>query len=565
MKLTHLAGKIPLPLLIFLLLPYPIQGMEIRGIRVIGERAISPREIKGTLSLRKGEDYRPQEIARGVERVLALYRSRGYLAAEVKLKVGAAGILTLNIAEGDLALVGRLQFRGNSFLTARDLSPLLETRPGRRFDQGMIQRDIERVIELYESNGFPFCEVSLTNWGMEGDKVNLELHIMEGPRVRIERLQVVGNVKTKGSFIRRVSGIRLKEYFDQGALHLAQAKLERTGLFIKVGRPQLRILDEPQRGEVIISVEEKPNNRAEGILGYSASPQGELSGNLLLSLGNMGGVGRKAKLRWQRLNLGDSMIEFGYQEPYFCHLPFSLGGRVQEREKKGQFNRFSASLNLATPLSGRVDWEGGARWERVVGDDTSGSMRRYSVETKLSLDTRDHPPNPHKGVLYSTSLEYGWRRDYQPGGGLHKGWNTKIITDLEPTLPVLSQQALNLRLHLAQIKGDQTAVSLSDQFPIGGGNSIRGYTEEAGYGSLVAWLNLEYRFLLGRLSRFYPFFDYGYFSFPQGKGNRSGRMWGYGLGLSVGSPRGVVGLDIGWGRGASLGQAKLHLRLVNNF
>ncbi len=566
MKLARLIGNLPLPLLISLFLSYPLGGMEIRGVQVKGERAISPKEVKRALSLRKGGNYSPEEIAAGVERVMAQYKLRGYLSAQVNLRVEADGILSLNIAEGNPALVGRVQFIGNGFFTARDLSPLLEARPGRGFNQGMISSDIERIIELYENSGFPFCEVSLSNWDMEKNKVNLWLHIMEGPRVRIEGLEVEGNSKTRGSFIKRLSGIRPKGYFDQRRLNLAQARLERTELFTKVGRPQLRVLDEPQRGEVILQVEEKPNNQAEGVIGYAASPQGGLSGYLLLSLGNISGMGRKAKLRWQRLNLGDSMIEFGYQEPFFRNLPFSLGGEVKEREKRGQFNQFSASLKLTTPIGGKVGLGGETRWERVIWDDSSGSMRRYSLGTQLSIDTRDHPLNPRKGVLYRTSLEYGWRRDYRSGGaGLHKGWNTRIITDMEPSLPLFSEQALNLRLHLAQIKGDQATIPLSDQFPIGGGNSIRSYTEEAGYGSLVAWLNLEYRFLLGRLSRFYPFFDYGYFSFPQGEGNHTGRMWGYGFGLFIGSQRGVIGLDIGWGREASLGQAKLHLRLVNNF
>lgn len=565
-KSRNVISVISYLLLISLFLPYPVQGLEIKGIQVEGERAISQKEVKRALSLRERANYSPQEIADGVERILTEYKERGYLSVRVKMEVTADGVLSLNIDEGDLTLIGKVEFDGQGFFTAQDLLPLLETRRGRRFSQGMVRNDIERVIEFYENQGFPFCEVGLSNWEMERDEVNLCFHIMEGPRVKIERIEIEGNKKTRDSFIKRVSGIRPGDYFDQRELDLAQRRLEMSGLFFKVDKPQIRILEEPQKGEVILQVEKKANNQAEGILGYSASPRGEISGNLLLSLGNIGGTGRRAELRWKRLRPGDSVIGFAYREPFFFNLPFSLGGKVEQREKRGQFNQFSASLSSDAPLRERVGWGGNARWERVIWDDSSGSMRRYSLGTQISIETRDYPPNPRKGIFYRTSFEYGWRRDYLPGDdGPHKGWNTRITTDLELSLSPFSRQTLSLRLHLAQIKGDQSAIPLPDQFTLGGGKTVRGYEEEAAHGSLVAWLNLEYRFLLGRLSRVYPFFDYGYFSFPKGEDSSSGRMWGYGFGLSIGSKTGIMGLDIGWGRGASLGQAKLHLRLVNNF
>jgi len=549
-------------LLISLFAPYPVLGMGIREIRVKGERAISQQEVKRALALEEGANYSSQEIAQGVERVLARYEEMGYLSAKVTTELEEDEILILDIEEGSLTLVGKVWFEGQSFFTAGDLFLLLETRPRKRFNQGILRGDIERIIELYENWGFPFCEVGLSDWQMEGEKVNICFHIMEGPRVRIERIQVEGNRKTKDSFIKRVSGITVGDYFAQRKLETAQRRLEKTGLFLKVEKPWIRILGEPQRGEVIFRTEERRNNQAEGFLGYSPSSKGGMSGNLLLSLGNIGGTGRRAELRWLRIGPGDSEIGFGYREPFFLNLPFSLGGRLEEKEKRGQFNRIAASLYSDGPLRGQIDWGVIAGWERVIWDDSSLSMRRYNLGTEISLDTRDYPPNPRRGIFYLTSFTYGWRRDYPPGeSSPRKGWNTRIVSDLSFFLSPLPEQALNLRLHLAQVKGDQSAIPLSDQFFLGGARTIRGYQEEAAHGTLVSWLNLEYRFLLGRLSRIYPFLDYGHFRFPGGED----RMWGYGFGLSVGSKQGIMGLDIGWGRGASLGQAKLHLRLVNNF
>ena len=327
-------------LFVSLFLPLSLYGIKLRGIEIKGERVIGEKEIRKALPWQRGRDYSLQEIEKGIERVLAEYKERGYLSAKVEVNIDANGLLILFINEGNPTLVDKVGFDGQNCFTSEDLFPLLETRPGGRFNQEMVRRYMERIIEFYENRGFPFCEVGLSHWEMKGDKINLGFHIMEGPRVKIEKIRVEGNSKTKDSFIKRISGISPGEYFAQRRLTLARARLEKTGLFLKVGRPLLRVLDEPQRGEIVLQVEERAHNQAEGLLGYSSSPKGGINGMIHLSLGNIAGTGRRAELRWQRLNRKESQIGFGYWEPFFLNLPLSLGGQLKEREKRRGYRCF---------------------------------------------------------------------------------------------------------------------------------------------------------------------------------------------------------------------------------
>jgi outer membrane protein insertion porin family len=106
---------------------------------------------------------------------------------------------------------------------------------------------------------------------------------------------------------------------------------------------------------------------------------------------------------------------------------------------------------------------------------------------------------------------------------------------------------------------------------LGGINSLRGYREEEFSGTKVAWTNLEYRFLLGRESRFFIFADYGYF-FRQARSIEekilskiSGKKLGYGFGIRIDSRAGLLGIDYGMGEKDRFNEGKIHFGIVNRF
>lgn len=88
---------------------------------------------------------------------------------------------------------------------------------------------------------------------------------------------------------------------------------------------------------------------------------------------------------------------------------------------------------------------------------------------------------------------------------------------------------------------------------------------------MIAWTNLEYRFLLDGNSRFFLFTDYGYFerkifSYTDETSRKiSGKKLGYGFGLRIDSKAGLLGIDYGLGEGDSFNQGKIHFGVVNRF
>ena len=132
--------------------------------------------------------------------------------------------------------------------------------------------------------------------------------------------------------------------------------------------------------------------------------------------------------------------------------------------------------------------------------------------------------------------------------------------------------ALSIRADI--LLSDEEVPPLFELFPLGGSESLRGYREDQFRGTVVGLGSLEYRLLLGRVSRIFPFIDVGYCHRPY-KGAtlddgyvvriESDIAIGYGFGLRIDSRAGVLGMDYGLGRGDGIGEGKVHLRMENVF
>ena len=192
----------------------------------------------------------------------------------------------------------------------------------------------------------------------------------------------------------------------------------------------------------------------------------------------------------------------------------------------------------------------------------------------FSIDLLDRPANPRKGLFYRADIGYGLKRNYSTSSFTpekEKASSKQISLDLNHFLPTLRKQTFSVGLHLKALNTDEKSIPISDQFRLGGINSVRGYREEEFSGTRIAWANLEYRFLLNRNSRIFLFTDFGYYerSSPAGSAGQFGKISGekssYGFGLRIDSKAGLLGLDYGLGEGDSFSQGKIHFGITNRF
>ncbi|MEE9451037.1 MAG: BamA/TamA family outer membrane protein, partial [Ignavibacteriaceae bacterium] len=88
-------------------------------------------------------------------------------------------------------------------------------------------------------------------------------------------------------------------------------------------------------------------------------------------------------------------------------------------------------------------------------------------------------------------------------------------------------------------------------------------------GSLTAWANLEYRLLMTRRSYAFLFFDSGYYfreAEPErGVAGAEDFIFGYGVGLTVETGIGLLGVSFAIAQGESFSEGKFHFGILNEF
>jgi outer membrane protein insertion porin family len=151
---------------------------------------------------------------------------------------------------------------------------------------------------------------------------------------------------------------------------------------------------------------------------------------------------------------------------------------------------------------------------------------------------------------------------FAPSGSVQR-----LTIDCDFYLTTLMRQVLAMGVHGRRVQGGN--IDESDMYRFGGAATLRGYRENQFLGTDVVWTNTEYRFLVGRRSFFYGFFDTGYYLHPADAGRNIPRMeafkFGYGVGIRVDTPLGNMGVSFALGKGDTFGTAKIHVGLINDF
>jgi outer membrane translocation and assembly module TamA len=97
-----------------------------------------------------------------------------------------------------------LIFYGNKIISTGELMSEMKTKQGDIFSREVMRQDVGRIMDRYDNIARPFASVTpLFNIDQEKKTVALNIDVQEGGEVRIGRIDITGNVKTRDKVIRR--------------------------------------------------------------------------------------------------------------------------------------------------------------------------------------------------------------------------------------------------------------------------------------------------------------------------------------------------------------------------
>lgn len=563
----------------------PDLARSLAKIEFKGNNSYCEKELQKLLQIKPKDKLVNEVVKRACEKIRSFYFSRGYYGAEVNCQTvldGSKVKLLFLIQENSKAKVGNLEFPGNKFFAESFLRQKINLRSGGPFTQPLLEQGIDQILKLYDQNGFAYCQILPEQIQMDKEGlVNFTLKIIEGPRVKIQKVIFEDAHESSAAIWAKALGIKSGQTFSSVMVEKSLQRLNKIANLKEFPTYKLESSADVQWANLRIKIKEEKNNSIEGILGYAPAPRstrtsGVWIGRFNLVFSNFLGGLRETQIRWERKDLFSSQLAFSFQQRYLFSLPLEAKISFVQKDQDTSYIQTAVKTEWGYNWNEHFISALEMGWERVIPEKESqrslAISQKYNLGINLSLDYLDFSYNPRKGIYYQAQLGYALQKNkatsnYTPTKS--RNHNLTSLIKLQNFIPTFSNQSLMISANFGKIQSDQKIVPLFNQFRLGGITTLRGFREDQFSGTEVFWSNLEYRFLLSKLSRFFIFTDYGYFSRFSLQNDSikriSGNKVGYGVGLRIESKVGLWGIDFGWGQKDQLSQGKVHVGVVNRF
>ena len=197
--------------------------------------------------------------------------------------------LTINVEEGQRYYIRNMTVVGNTVYPEEGLLAELHLQRGDVYNQTKIDKrintDEDGIGTAYMDQGYLFFRMEPIEVNIEGDSVDLEFRVTEGPPAHINKVVINGNDRLYEHVIRRELRTRPGELFSKTDLIRSARELAQTGHFDpeKMNpRPVPNVEDGTV--DIIYDLESKANDQVEFSLGWGSTG---LIGRISLKLTNI--------------------------------------------------------------------------------------------------------------------------------------------------------------------------------------------------------------------------------------------------------------------------------------
>ncbi len=217
----------------------PAGQYRIGSVSVTGNQSVSEAAVLGKARSRAGESFDPAVAADDAKR-MAEIKGVQYAYYNARLTDGKVSLTYVVIEK---LVVRGVSFHGNRKYKDTTLSKKLAFKKGDYLDKIMVAAGLRDIPEFYREKGYAFAEMTLDEKELETGRV--VYNVKEGPRVKVKKVQFIGNKLLKSGNLKDVVKVSVRKLlFFQGHYHqkeidedvtrLQETYLKRGFLDIKV-------------------------------------------------------------------------------------------------------------------------------------------------------------------------------------------------------------------------------------------------------------------------------------------------------------------------------------------
>jgi outer membrane protein insertion porin family len=353
----------------------------VRQINFVGNKVFGKRQLAAVIKtsatnmlsfLIGGDVYDPDRVAEDREQLRLYYRSKGYADANVtsaKAEYDPAihgFTLTFSIDEGPLYHFGDIDIVCNMpGLDPEKLRRLLVARSGAVFDGGALDKTSEGLAIELAKLGFPFAQaLPRTTRDAAAKRIDVAFTIEQGPRTYVERIEIHGNMRTRGYVIRREFDIAEGDAYNKSLIDRAERRLKNLNYF-KTVKISTKPGSVPDRVVLDVDVVEQSTGDFSIAGGYSTTDG--LLAEVKVGDRNFLGTGKtlNASVTYGQYARG---IDLSASEPYFLGTRVSAGielyGKQNDPSPYQSYgsNIYGATMQFGTPLTEQI----GVQWRYSI-------------------------------------------------------------------------------------------------------------------------------------------------------------------------------------------------------
>ena len=457
------------------------------------------------------------------------------------------------------------------------------------------------ILRSFSARAYPFMKFYLEDIRFNGDTLLSTLKIEQGPQMRLNRIEIYGDVSISPVFLGRMLGLEVGQAFDIGSIAALEQKLTLLPYLEQERGTEVDYDD----GRLVLRFYLKKKNASRLNILLGIIPGGNIPGSRLTLTGladvqvrNSLGQGEFLAFKFERLQTQTQTIDLEASFPYLLDLPFGLEGNMHQSRRDSSFNQVSGDISALAYFRGLNSVKVFIGWEQsnLLSLDEGSLISQRRLPTVLDTRSRnygvgvnmaklDYLYNPRRGFELNSRTTFSQRRivpnsaisslidENEPDFDFSTLYTEELIDPIillkqELTVgtyvPFGNRSVIKFGVDLAyQYAG--RAILRNEQWIIGGINSLRGFNEGLLFADSYLMSSLEYRFILDKNSYLSAYSDLA-------------RLWqgkqfldhlGLGVGLNFEVSTGIFGISIAVGKQGDapfdLSSPKVHFGFVNQF
>lgn len=405
-------------------------------IAFVGNKAYSESRLKEVVGSREqawyrflssSDTYDPDRLNFDRELLRRFYLRQGYadievLAASAELAPDRSSFfITYTVNEGERYRISEASVNVTlKDVDAAALQRTLRLSAGDWYDGDAVERDTQQLSTEVQNRGYAFVDVKpRVRRDAEAKTIEVIYDVGEGPRVYVERIDIIGNVRTKDKVVRREFRLAEGDAFSASLLRRSRQRISDLDFFNGVA-VNSSAGSAPDRSVVTASVEERATGELTLGGGFSTDIGPLVTAGLRER--NLVGTGIDAGINGI-LAAKQSQVTFSLTDPYFLdrnlvagfdifHIENNLQEVAQYDERRTGFSlrlgyEFSEHLRQVWTYSviQRSVFDVGALASIYVRD-AEGSSLLSQVGQTLTVDYRDSRLDPREGFIVRLGTDF---------------------------------------------------------------------------------------------------------------------------------------------------------------